>query len=361
MTRFKLLMGSISALALTAGSTVASAEEFGTSAGTTIENLLVVTYRVNGVDQEVLMATNNFVVDRKLDVTVAWQDAAPVEVAPGKADAVTTFLVTNLTNDTTDFLLTAQQVASDDYDPLNVRIFVETDGTEGFSEADELASALFGLDPGESATVYVVADQTISATLPIVLPSDGDTASVILSARFATGVTQIEGFAGSGGTAIVSDDRADPDDANTVQNTFADAAGDATGDGVRDGVHSDTGSWIIAGATLDVSKVSRIVGDPINGTTNPKAIPGAVVEYCIVVANTAGSATASDVSVIDPVPVGLIQTGVINITGPVPVASNACTASVTGSGAMDSGDVVGQLPALAPGEQAALVFRAVLN
>tara|TARA_B100002049_G_C16072244_1_gene373375 strand:+ start:167 stop:1345 length:1179 start_codon:yes stop_codon:yes gene_type:complete len=38
--------------------------------------------------------------------------------------------------------------------------------------------------------------------------------------------------------------------------------------------------------SLNVTKVSRVVSDPINGATNPKAIPGALVEYLISVTNT---------------------------------------------------------------------------
>lgn len=46
-------------------------------------------------------------------------------------------------------------------------------------------------------------------------------------------------------------------------------------------------------AALSVSKVSSIISDPVNGTTNPKAIPGAMIEYLITVANGGPSATDS--------------------------------------------------------------------
>ena len=38
--------------------------------------------------------------------------------------------------------------------------------------------------------------------------------------------------------------------------------------------------------TLSVTKVSSLISDPVNGTSNPKAIPGALVEYLITVTNT---------------------------------------------------------------------------
>ncbi|MCA0977836.1 DUF11 domain-containing protein [Qipengyuania flava] len=43
--------------------------------------------------------------------------------------------------------------------------------------------------------------------------------------------------------------------------------------------------------TLNVTKVSHVVSDPVNGATNPKAIPGALVEYLISVTNTGKEAT----------------------------------------------------------------------
>jgi len=39
-------------------------------------------------------------------------------------------------------------------------------------------------------------------------------------------------------------------------------------------------------ATLTLVKTSSVVSDPVNGTTNPKAIPGAIVQYSILVSNT---------------------------------------------------------------------------
>lgn len=60
----------------------------------------------------------------------------------------------------------------------------------------------------------------------------------------------------------------------------------------------------IAGANLTMTKTSSVVSDPVNGTTNPKAIPGAVMRYCLLVSN-AGPATATAISVNDTLPAGL--------------------------------------------------------
>ncbi len=52
-------------------------------------------------------------------------------------------------------------------------------------------------------------------------------------------------------------------------------------------------------ANLAIAKTSSVVSDPVNGATNPKAIPGAAMRYCILVTNN-GSGTATGIAVADP-------------------------------------------------------------
>lgn len=59
----------------------------------------------------------------------------------------------------------------------------------------------------------------------------------------------------------------------------------------------------VANPSLTVVKSFIVVSDPYNGGTNPKAIPGADVQYTLQVANAGGGSTdANSVSVIDPIP-----------------------------------------------------------
>ena len=369
MSRKRMLLASISAFAVVVGATGAAAAPVGVAAGTSIENTVFVDYKVNNVDQNQVEASDTFLVDRKLNVTVAWQDSAAVSVAPGQTNVVTTFEVTNLSNATVDFLLAAEQVTGDDFDATNVRIYVDTNNNGVFDiGTDTLASSLADLASGEAATVFVVSDMIITPGSPPTLPTDAQEASVILSAEFADGVTAttaitgVAGSAGTGGTAIGTDDSADADDDAVVQDVFADAAGDATGDIANDGVHSDTGTWVISGANVTASKISTVVADGLgNVAPDAKAIPGATVEYCIVVAHSSGSATATDIVVNDPVPAGLTQTGAITIKGPVALATDACTAADTGTGSIAGGVVSGTMPDLDSGEHAALVFQATID
>lgn len=60
-------------------------------------------------------------------------------------------------------------------------------------------------------------------------------------------------------------------------------------------------------AEISVTKVSAVISDPLNGSTFPKAVPGAEVEYCILVSN-AGPADAIGVIASDSLPAGFSYT-----------------------------------------------------
>lgn len=54
-------------------------------------------------------------------------------------------------------------------------------------------------------------------------------------------------------------------------------------------------------ANVTIDKSSSIVSDPVNGTTNAKFIPGAIVRYCILATNN-GSATTTAIAITDSLP-----------------------------------------------------------
>lgn len=72
----------------------------------------------------------------------------------------------------------------------------------------------------------------------------------------------------------------------------------AYGDGITC-VFTNTGKR----PTLGITKTSEVLSDPVDGTNNPKRIPGSVVRYVLAVTNTGtGSADASSIAISDPVP-----------------------------------------------------------
>lgn len=113
-----------------------------------------------------------------------------------------------------------------------------------------------------SDTVNLPVNGTVTYTVKLTVPANY-TASLINTATIVTG----------GNVA----------DSNTANNTASDI---------------DTSK-----AQLNLVKTSAVVSDPVSGTTNPKLIPGAVVDYFITVTNTGSGAVDADTTlVIDAMP-----------------------------------------------------------
>jgi len=289
---------------------MAQAAPVGTAAGIDITNTVTVDFEVGGVEQTQQEATDTFKVDRKINLTVATTDTAAVGITPGQQNAITTFTVTNNSNATIDFLLAAANqdggsanfTGTDNFDMSGLQIYVETDGTSGLQiGSDTEASSLNDIASGDTVTVYIVADSAIT-------DPDSGIATVVLTATAAEGVTAgtaISGLtgssAGTGGSAISETPDATANGKNTMETVFADAAYTPSGDGEYDGEHAARSEYQITAARLSVDKYSRVVSDPV-GSTDPRAIPGAVVEYCIVVSNGSGASTATSVLVSDTLP-----------------------------------------------------------
>jgi len=92
---------------------------------------------------------------------------------------------------------------------------------------------------------------------------------------------------------------------------------------------------------LSAAKTVSVLNDPINGGSNPKAIPGATMVYSITVSNTGpGSISADSTVITDPVPANLTL-----CTGNGSGSSGLTVAFIDGSGGNASG-----LTALAAGD-----------
>jgi uncharacterized repeat protein (TIGR01451 family) len=363
MTSKLTYMGVIGLAAL---SSVAATPAFaaGTTAGTTITNTATVDYQVGGVAQGQQSASNNFTVDRKINLLVEEVGTVTTSVVPGQANAVTTFQLTNSSNEVLDFALIATQITggtaahggTDTFNANNVRIYRDNTVTGTVGSWDVGDTLLTGyvdeLVVDTAIRLFVVADIPTTAAVPAVV--NGAIAGVTLRATAREG-----GLAGTQGAAITETTGANTAGKDTV---FADIAGVA-GDVARDGSHSDNDDYTVQTATLAVAKSSRVISDPFNNTTNPKLIPGAVVEYCIAVANTGGAA-ATSVAINDAVPgqltfvAGSILLGG-TYTGTVP--SGTCDFNGTAGGSYAAPNVSGTIASIAAGATSTLVFRATVN
>lgn len=292
---------SIAALALSALGVSHNAFAIGTAANTSITNRATVDYAVGGVAQTAIESspTGNstpgvnagtstaFVVDSKIDLTVNEVSAAAEAVSPGQTNVVATFRVTNTGNATQGYQLSATNETgttlfgnADTIDVTNLRTFVDSNGNGtydvGVDTATNVDSLVTDAD-GESVLVFIVADVPLAAT-------NTSFANVRLQARVAV--------AGTAGATLATQSTG-VDSPTVVDVVFADTGRDAT--------EAAADQFDVNSAALSVQKTGSVVWDPFNTTTNPKAIPGARVEYAIAVTN-GGTVAAQTVRFSDPIP-----------------------------------------------------------
>ena len=266
----------------------------GTASGTTINNSATVDYDVLAVAQTTVNSNvASFLVDNKIDLTVATTDGAAVSVVPGQTDGVLTYSVTNTGNTVQDYSLTAAAAAgvifgvTDNFNPDNVEVYVDGNANDTYESGSDTATYIDELAADATITVFIVSDFALSQ-------ADGDAALYDLVAQTAVG-----GTASSQGADITTDDSAAADIPGTVQRVFADGAG--TGDAANDGQHSSRDAYEVVTATIAAVKSAAVISDPINGGSNPKAIPGATIRYTITVTNS-GSEDADAVVTVDAIP-----------------------------------------------------------
>jgi uncharacterized repeat protein (TIGR01451 family) len=344
MKTTKQLLGAVSALALIAMSSAPALAE-GTNAGATITNNVSVSYNVGGVAQTAETASDTFTVDRRVNVNVNYVGPA-TSVSPGQQNAAIAFDVTNLSNDTVDLDLATALSAGTGANIGGFQVYLD-DGDGVFDSGDTLVTYLDEVAEDATVRVFVIADIGLGAV-------NADVFDVTLTANAHTGAT-----VGALGAELVGTAGANTTGIDTV---LFDGAG-AT-DAANDGAFSDTGTYTVAGALVTVAKSSRVVSDPVNLTNNPKAIPGATVEYCITVANASGAATATNVDVSDDLPVDVTYDATFGIF----VDGNAtCTAGTAGGtftagGGTAGADLVeGGLSDVAAGQTRSLYFRVVID
>jgi hypothetical protein len=284
-----------------------SAFALGTASNIDIDNKASVNYSLGSTPQTVIESapggnslpgvgvgsSTTFKVDNKIDFVVSEADGAYTIVAPNSTFQAVAFTLRNDGNTTQDFSFTSAEVATtnpdahggtDDFNGSVVGIYVESTATVGYQQFEDTALYADQILADGTTTIYVVRD--------IGGESDDTSSAVILTVQVAVGDT-----ASSQGADILSDDSGDVDDPAVVQIVFADGGGDT--DGLLDGRYSDTDAFLVQTAALQISKTSTVYRDPFNLLSNPKAIPGATIEYEVAIAHTGGTGTATSVTITD--------------------------------------------------------------
>lgn len=262
-----------------------SALALGTPAGTPITNTASLAYKVGTVVQTPIDSnTTSFVVDNKVNLTVA-KVSDLATLVPGSTKKALAFTVTNNGNKSQSYKLTAVAGAATIDTMTNVLIYNDVNG-DGIWDAGDTAyvdGAATVLADG-FLKILIIADAPIGAT-------NGQTAVYNLQAQTTD----------AGTTTVTANASAAADLPDTVQVVWADIALGSVGDSapVPDGKHSASATYTIATSALTVAKTVTLLCDPVNGTTNPKNIPGAVVQYAITISNAPGAASATLTSLSD--------------------------------------------------------------
>ncbi|ABW69054.1 DUF11 domain-containing protein [Desulfosudis oleivorans] len=245
----------------------------GTPAGSIIPSQAFVTYTVGPVSGFTKSSNiASFTVAEVLDVTLSWQDAAPVPVIAGDINRVLSFQVTNTGNGQDRYGLAIDTALSgDNFDPSFTTLVLDANGNGIYEPAVDTVYTPGVNDPvlaaDASLAVFVLCD------IPSGLDAD-DTGDIRLTATSATGngapTGTIIAGAGDGGTdAVVG---------------FSRAAADAVG--------------TYRAAVLSVAK-SAVVADPYGGD---HVVPGAIITYTIVVSVSGTGAAAMGATLEDPIP-----------------------------------------------------------
>lgn len=311
----------------------------GTDAGTNVSNTVTVDYNVGGVAQPQESDNADFVVDRKIDLTVSGP-AANVVVVPGSTNQLLTYTITNDGNGAQGYDIDVAVAgggtaiglvldAGGTFDPGEYQVYVD-DGDASFNAGTDTlytptgTSNAFDLIKDATQTLFIVANIPAGA------------------ADAATDTFTVTATTLDNGTATVTTEDA-TNNLAAEETVFVDAAG-AT-DALTDGMHSDTGTYEVQTADLVVTKVVQVINQDgaacatATVIANAMSIPGACVEYTISITNN-GSAAATAVTVADTLPgevafVAFHSTTSAFDTGPTEAAGvvSAVDNSLAGGGA----------------------------
>ncbi len=282
----------------------------GTAAATQVNNRATVTFNTGGPTETVessptgnsLTGVGNgtdtvFAVDHMVDLTVAEADTTYTLVMPSDLQQALGYNVANTGNESQDIELGVVNLpagpdpfgGNDSFDiATGVTYYLDVDDDDVFEPGGDDGAAITHIDA-------LAADTSVHLWVVYDIPagvSPGEVAGIILTATART-----DDGAGTLGPAMTPDaDGQDPDPL-VVEILFADGAGDT--DAANDAAFSDTDAYLVE-AELTVTKTSAVVEDPVRGTTNPLAIPGAFLEYTITVDNGSAS-TATAITLTDQV------------------------------------------------------------
>ena len=313
----------------------------GTAAGTSIANKATVNYTVGAQAQTPIESSptgnttagvgngtnTTFLVDNKVNLTVTELTGASISINPGQTGVVSAFKVSNTGNAPQAYQLAASNLTgttlygnTDNTDVTIANVFVDANGNNLYEAGTDTATSITTLAADASITVFVVVNGP--STL-----ANGQFANVRLIATTAVNNTPATVLTQNSGSA---------DTPGAIDVVFADGQGTNSETVAPDGKYSTDTQFAVKSAALTVQKTSTVISDPFSGTTNPKAIPAAVLEYSIVLTN-AGALSATGIAIADPLPANTTflqnayNAGTKDVSITVGATTTFCTAEAGGT------------------------------
>lgn len=318
------------------------------AAGDNISNVATIDYSVAGINQEDIESspegnstpgdiTDNetiFVEDQVINFVVQTQDTSEVNVAPaanptGSPAEYLSYTIYNVSsgdssNDTRGFnsngtvtvTLAAFDEATAQPNPVTSPNSTEDDTFDSISSnsckvySDQSGTEITEIEiaPGGSVDVYV------ACAIPAEIDGKGTGNNLVNDDVAVVSLVAAAKYGYDSATDISALDNTEANTIDGVEYVFADGMG--TDDAADyDGEHSDRSAYRIFKADLTVTKTVTVVSDPIcdaqlaadgPGSCTPKMVPGAIVEYTIVVGNDADAATATNVLITDVVDANMV-------------------------------------------------------
>jgi uncharacterized repeat protein (TIGR01451 family) len=297
----------------------------GTDAGTDIDNDATLSFSAGGVGQpDVTSNTDTFKVDKKIDMVLVTTDTDQTDVTPGQTERITSYTFKNEGNSAQNFKFAVANLASGSATANQADYNTEADNEDVSNMVIEYRTSsgsswqtmpANGISVAEDATIEV----RVKADIPTAANggADGDVMNIELIA------TAVDSSGNDVHETTTSDNPTDVDivfaDGMTVQNGATSGLGDSypatdnhKGDADHDGKEVARSGYKIKTPVLDATKLSCVLSDPVNNTSNPKRIPGAKIIYVFDINNT-GTADATDINLTDTLQADLIGSTVSNI------------------------------------------------
>lgn len=268
-----------------------SADAAGVLAGTPIKNTVAVTYFINdSTDQsDTEYASSEFTVDEIINVSVVSLDTPATIVTTPATDVVLSYQITNTGNGNEAYSLQMHPLVSgDEFNPNNLKLWIETNGLSGLQSTDTPYVNLGGstlIDIDNAGNPILNADQSIIAYIESSIPSSlnkDDEGHVALSATSTTPGANTKPIGG-------------------VLENVGDKGTDLV-NLVEFGTASAVGIYKVSPVQLDLNKTVLSIVDPYGGDT---AITNSKVTYQINIDVVGDNGTIEQVVIQDPTPTNM--------------------------------------------------------